>query len=328
MDAFDTQENRFLANGDVSFYYRLYSFNIKSSLDVYKNQNINWSDNFTLFNLRPSILFKQYNWRLRAGLNMYASSDTSNGFRFAPEVDFDLHLFDDILVLNLGTDSRLNRFSYRMLTEENPWLRSDVLPLNTWNPFRLYGGLRGAFSSKLAFNVQVSYTPQIENQFFFVDDTSAGNWNKLTYVTDNVSLFELHGEVTWQNHEKLKVIARADYLGYTTDSQEKAWYVPSLRLSLSGKYNLQEKIGLELTLLTRNRQFYRDFITDDVTGIQSPVSRQLKGIADLNIGAEYRYTKRLSMFLRMQNMLNVRYKRYLNYPTQRFMVLGGLSYLF
>jgi outer membrane receptor protein involved in Fe transport len=230
--------------------------------------------------------------------------------------------------LNLGTDSRINRFSYRILTEENPWLRSDVLPLNTWNPFRLYGGLRGAFSSKLAFNVQVSYTPQIENQYFFVDDTSAGNWNKLTYVTDNVSLFEVHGEITWQNSEKLKLIARTDYLGYTTDSQEKAWYVPSLRLSLSGKYNLQDKIGLELTLLTRNRQFYREFLTDDLTGVQSPVSKQLKGIADLNIGAEYRYTKRLGMFIRMQNILNVRYKRYLNYPTQRFMLLGGLNYLF
>ncbi|MEX1188578.1 MAG: hypothetical protein WED33_04925 [Bacteroidia bacterium] len=327
-DAFDAQENRFNAKGDVSFFYRLYSFNIKAALDVYKNQNAVWDDNFTLFNLRPQILFKQNNWRLRAALNMFASSDTSNGFRLAPEIDFDLHLFEDILILNVGTDSRLNRFSYRTLTEQNPWLISDILPLNTWNPFRLYGGLRGAFSSFLAFNVNVSYTPSIENQFFFVNDTSEGNWNKLNYVRDNASLFEVHGEITWQNHEKLRIIAKADYIGYSPDKELKAWYVPSLRLSLGAKYNLQEKISLDLAILTFNRQFYRDFITDDITGIETAVARELKGIADVNLGAEYRYTKRLSMFVKLNNMLNVRYKRFSNYPTQRFMALGGISYMF
>ena len=328
MDAFYAQENRFNVKGDVSFFYRLYSFNIKAALDVYKNQNAVWEYNFTLFNLRPQILFKQNNWRLRAALTMYASSDTSNGFRLAPEVDFDLHLFEDILILNVGTDSRLHRYSYRTLTEQNPWLISDIQPLNTWNPFRLYAGLRGAFSSFLAFNAGVSYTPAIENQYFFVNDTSEGNWNKLTYANDNTSLFEVHGEITWQNHEKLRVIARADYLGYGTDKELKAWYVPSFRMSLGAKYNLQEKISLDFAVLTFNRQFYRDFITDDVSGLEVAVAKELKGVAYINLGAEYRYTKRLSMFLKLNNILNVRYKRFSNYPTQRFMALGGVSYMF
>ena len=327
MDAFEAQENRFQAAGDVSFFYRLYSFNVKTGLDVYKNQNAIWDDNMTIFQLRPQILFKQNKWRLKAALNLYASSDSSNGFRFAPELDFDLHLYENIVLLNLGTDSRLKRVSYRTLTEENPWLISDILPLNTWSPYRFYAGLRGAFSSHLAFNARVAYSPQIENQYFFVNDTSEGNWNKLTTVTDNVSLLEVNGEITWQNHEKIRLIARADYRGYTMDSQLKAWYVPSLRMSFGAKYNLKDKITIEAAVLTYNRQFYRDFISDS-TGLTVPVSRQLDGYIDVNLGAEYRYTKRLSMFVKLNNMLNTRYKRYVNYPTQRFMALGGISYLF
>lgn len=328
MDDFEAQENRFNALGDVSFFYKLYSFNVKAALDVYKNQNAVWEDNFTLFNLRPQILFKQNSWRLRAAMNMFASSDTLNSFKLAPEIDFDLHLFEDILILNLGTDSRLKRHSYRQLIAENPWLISDILPLNTWSPFRLYGGLRGAFSSHLAFNVNVSYTPSVENMYFFVNDTSEGNWNKLNYVTDNPSLFEVNGEITWQKHEKIRVIAKVDYLGYAMDKELKAWYVPSLRLSLGGKYNLQDKISLNLAVITFNRQFYRDFITDGVTGFEQTVARQLDGITDINLGAEYRYTKRLGLFLQLNNILNVRYKRFSNYPTQRFMALGGVSFLF
>jgi len=111
------------------------------------------------------------------------------------------------------------------------------------------------------------------------------------------------------------------------DSQLKAWYVPSLRMSFGAKYNLKDKITIEAAVLTYNRQFYRDFISDS-TGLTVPVSRQLDGYIDVNLGAEYRYTKRLSMFVKLNNMLNTRYKRYVNYPTQRFMALGGISYLF
>jgi hypothetical protein len=301
---------------------------VKAGLDVYKNQNAVWSDNMTIFQLRPQITFSQPKWRLKAAINMYATSDSSNGFKVAPEVDFDLHLYENIIILNAGTDSRLQRYSYRNLTERNPWLISDILPLNTWSPFRLYAGLRGSISSKMAFNARVSFTPSIDNQFFFVNDTSAGNLNKLTYVVDNASLLEVNGEITWQMHEKIRLIAKADYLGYTPDKELKAWHVPSLRMSYGGKYNLRDKIWINAALLTYNKQFYRDFIKDDVNGEIKTVTKQLKGIADINLGAEYRYTKLLGMFIQLNNILNVRYERYKNYPTQRFNVMAGVSYMF
>jgi len=327
-DHYKAQENAFKAAGDVSFYYKTYDLNIKSGLDVYKNQNAAWTDNMTIFQLRPQITFSQPKWRLKAAINMYATSDSSNGFKLAPEVDFDLHLYENIIILNAGTDSRLQRYSYRSLTERNPWLISDILPLNTWSPFRLYAGLRGSISSKMAFNTRVSYTPSIDNQFFFVNDTSAGNLNKLTYVTDNASLLEVNGEITWQMHEKIRIIAKADFLGYTPDKELKAWHVPTLRMSYGGKYNLKDKIWINAAVLTYNKQYYRDFIVDDNTGEIKTVAKELKGIVDVNLGAEYRYTKLLGMFVQLNNIINVRYERYKNYPMQRFNVMAGVSYIF
>jgi hypothetical protein len=327
-DHYKAQENAFKMAGDVSFYYKTYDFNVKAGLDVYKNQNAVWSDNMTIFQLRPQITFSQPKWRLKAAINMYATSDSSNGFKVAPEVDFDLHLYENIIILNAGTDSRLQRYSYRSLTERNPWLISDILPLNTWSPFRLYAGLRGSISSKMAFNARVSYTPSIDNQFFFVNtaDSSGNLLNKLTYVVDNASLLEVNGEITWQMHEKIRLIAKADFLGYTPDKELKAWHVPSLRMSYGGKYNLRDKIWINAALLTYNKQFYKGYIYGN--NEVKEVVYQLKGIADINLGAEYRYTKLLGMFIQLNNILNVRYERYKNYPTQRFNVMAGVSYMF
>jgi hypothetical protein len=326
-DKFKAQENAFKAAGDVSFYFKTYDFNVKGGLDIYKNQNAVGSSNMTIFNLRPQITFSQPNWRLKAAINMYATSDSSYGFKLIPEVDFDLHLYENIIILNAGTDSRLKRITYKTLTENNPWLISDILPVNTWSPFRLYAGLRGSVSSKMAFNVRASFTPSIENQVFFVNDTNLGNLNKLTYVTDNPSLFEVNGEVTWQLHEKIRFIAKADFLGYTRDNEVKAWHTPTLRMSYGGKYNLRDKIWINLALLTYNKQYYRDFIYGE-SKVAQPISEKLKGIADMNLGAEYRYTKLLGMFVQLNNIFNVRYERYKNYPMQRFNVMAGVSYTF
>jgi hypothetical protein len=326
-DKFKAEENAFKVAGDVSFYFKTYDFNVKGGLDIYKNQNAVGSNNMTIFNLRPQITFSQPKWRLKAAVNIYATSDTSYGFKLIPEVDFDLHLYENIIILNAGTDSRLKRITYKNLTENNPWLISDILPVNSWSPFRLYAGLRGSVSSKMAFNVRASFTPSIENQVFYLNDTSLGNLNKLTYVTDNASLFEVNGEITWQLYEKIRIIAKADFLGYTPDNELKAWHTPTLRMSYGGKYNLRDKIWINAALLTYNKQYYRDFIYGEA-GVVQTISRELKGIADMNLGAEYRYTKLLGMFVQLNNIFNVRYERFKNYPTQRFNVMAGVSYTF
>ena len=67
--------------------------------------------------------------------------------------------------------------------------------------------------------------------------------------------------------------------------------------------------------------------TTNSTG-KKVVSKQLKGIFDANIGAEYRYTKRLGFFISFNNIANFRYYRWSNYPTKRFSLMGGLSYSF
>jgi outer membrane receptor protein involved in Fe transport len=149
----------------------------------------------------------------------------------------------------------------------------------------------------------------------------------MVVVYDNPSLFEFNGEVFWQKSDKMKLSARADYLGYSADVQQKPWHIPSLRLSVAGAYKIKDKIKLSASVHSINRQFAR-VITSDTLGLPNIRQEELKGIVDVNVGAEYRYSKRIGMFLQLNNILNTRYYRYMHYPLQRFNALGGITLSF
>ena len=57
-------------------------------------------------------------------------------------------------------------------------------------------------------------------------------------------------------------------------------------------------------------------------------SKELDGVFDINLNFEYRYTKKLSAFIQLNNITSSPYKKWDDYPTQRFGVLGGLTYSF
>ncbi len=109
----------------------------------------------------------------------------------------------------------------------------------------------------------------------------------------------------------------------------RAWYIPQVQITLSGNYNLQDKLVIKADFFYLDNQFAKTFASDttNITG-KKVVAKELKGIFDANIGAEYRYNKKLGFFLNFNNIANYRYYRWSNYPTQRFSLMGGLSYSF
>jgi outer membrane receptor protein involved in Fe transport len=53
----------------------------------------------------------------------------------------------------------------------------------------------------------------------------------------------------------------------------------------------------------------------------------LNGWGDMNLEAEYRYSKMLSFFARFNNIANQRYYRWERYPTQKLSFMIGLTFI-
>ena len=54
----------------------------------------------------------------------------------------------------------------------------------------------------------------------------------------------------------------------------------------------------------------------------------LNFIIDANLGIEYRYSKRISAFVQLNNFASQSYQRWYNAPVQQFQVMGGVTFRF
>ena len=66
-------------------------------------------------------------------------------------------------------------------------------------------------------------------------------------------------------------------------------------------------------------------LEDDVTVENNQMAKSLGLIADINLGLEYRYNKRISAFIQMNNIASQRYNRWYNHPVQIFQFMGGIT---
>jgi outer membrane receptor protein involved in Fe transport len=55
---------------------------------------------------------------------------------------------------------------------------------------------------------------------------------------------------------------------------------------------------------------------------------EIDPMVDLNLGVEYRYSKVLSGFITLNNILGQRYYHWYNYPSYRFNMMLGITYSF
>ena len=116
---------------------------------------------------------------------------------------------------------------------------------------------------------------------------------------------------------------RANYYVYNMTTELFPWHKPSYDFSLAANYNIQNKILLKAEFITYGSSKVPVW---DEKGVLSP--QTIKAWVDLNIGVEYRYRKKLGLFVNFNNITATRYYRWYNYPTYRFNVMAGLSYVF
>jgi hypothetical protein len=137
-----------------------------------------------------------------------------------------------------------------------------------------------------------------------------------------VRLINIHGDLNYIVKENLKFTLSGDYNNYTPTNQLKVWYHPNMEISLTGQYIFKKSFIFNAMFTYLGAQF----APVNIGGTETV--KTINGYPDLNIGFEYTYTRVLSVFINVNNIANVSYQRWLNYPTQGFNVLGGIRLAF
>lgn len=318
LDFYKVNENSVSAHSITKGYYDKQLITVGANLDFYNTRNSVDTMNNTIVNVQPSVAFSGTKWRVNVGVSATGDFSKNSKFYFYPTVDFNFNVFQNIIIPYAGIGGGLLRNSYKVLSDMNPFISPTAQLLNTNRKIEVYGGLRGTVESNTSYNLKANWST-IENMPFFETDRSDLLQNKFSVVYDKVTLLNLSGELGYQKSEKLILFAKGDYYHYTTTNEKHAWYKPEVKITLSSHYSLRNKIIVKGDVFFIGKQLAKTYTSSDVL-----VAKELKGIVDINLGLEYKYSKLFNLFVNFNNIGAFRYYRWNNYPTQRFLFMGGL----
>ena len=296
--------------------------------DFYNHKLPNDTFNDVIVKLNP--YFETHGKKWAADIGLAATVDIYTGesakFYFHPQLNAQFDIYENIIIPYVGINGGLQKNSLRSLSNENPFITSVINYKNSNTKVNVFGGLKGNLSSKTSYDAKASYSIVDSMHFFVIDYTEKGTLNnQYKVIYDNTNLFSVSGQFKYQYKEKINFIAKGNYYLYKTKNLQRAYHKPDYDITLSTVYNLKSKIILKADVFVIGNQFALTQVENNFKYTTEP--KLMKGIVDVNVGAEYRYSKMLSFFVNFNNIANTRYYRWEKYPSQRFNLMAGLTFI-
>ena len=324
---YNYKSEKFYAN--LGTHLNNYRFGVEDSIFSLAMDSGRFRTN-TIIDFRPGVLTQLMDNRFKLDLGFSVALDIGEETKFFiyPQAEIKYSLFNDIFIPFAGIKGGLSQNSFSSLSQTNQFLAPSVRLLNENNPYDIYVGFKGTLSKRMGFNANVSFK-KITNKAFFVTDTMSSLRNKFGLLYDTLNHTRIEASLFYQLDEKLKIDGLARFNSYETKNQAYAWNLPVLEFQLRAAYNLFDKFMFNLDghIETGRKALVYEMI-EEAQEIDGQYYLGLGGIIDFNLGVSYRYNKRVTAFLQLNNMLSQRYNDWYNYPVQPIQVMGGVSFRF
>lgn len=283
----------------------------------------------TVVNLKPTITttLKDNRFKAKIGLDLVIDGATDKvRAHLYPIAELKFSMFNDIFIPYIGLRGGLKQGTFKSLTSDNEFLLPNINMRNEHTPIDFYGGFKGTLSKRMSFNIGANFA-RVKNMALFVTDTTFSLGNKFDVLYDTATVATIEGSISYQLQEKFKVDLLARYNSYSLLNNSYAWNRPALELMVRGSYNLFDKFLFNLDFkMEQGRRALVYEAGEDVVIENDQLVKTLNLIADANFSVEYRYNKRISAFVQLNNIASQRYMRWNNAPVQSFQVLGGVTF--
>ncbi|MCB0761608.1 MAG: TonB-dependent receptor [Flavobacteriales bacterium] len=314
--------NTELYNADFHFNYNQFQY-----LD--RETQLPTTYNNAILGVVPRIKTIREKLKVEVGAGIFVDLRGDHPLHFYPKAQASYSLFDDLFIPYIGIDGNLNRTTYKTVTMDNPFIVTDPELKSVSEKFTGYGGLRGVVTNNASFNIRAAYS-LYDDFLYYVNDSTFSPGSQFVLQYDDLNVLNITGEITVNKTDRLKLLVRGDYYIYTTGVEAHPWNQPATRFTFSGTYNLQDKFNIVAEVYTVGKRKFKSLSpVQDVDPEQDgSYIVDLKGYADANLAVEYRYTKRLSAFVRFNNFLATKYQRWYGYRVQPFNAMLGATYSF
>lgn len=344
-DAFGSAENRFVAKPSLEFDIVEQKIRTDFVLDyssgsfdqTYSGGN-SFKYGFTNIGFIPSIKINKGDLSMNVGAAFFYSAAQKAGeskFFIYPQVTGAFKLVGDLMVFYAGLEGTLQQNSYHDFVQQNFFVSPTLGVAPTDQKYDVYAGLKGKLASSVSYNIRGSYKNEDGKALFKSNgyDDSNGNTDGFTFgnsfnvVYDKVKTISFFGELKADFSKNISFGINGTFSSFSTIAEKEAWNLPTIQLAATLDVTITPKwyAGTSLFFVGDRKD---QFVRTSVSGFFPIENITLKSYLDLNAHVGFKFSERLTFFLKGNNLANQEYQRWLSYPVQGLQVLGGASYKF
>ncbi len=351
-DAFGSAENRFFVKPSLDIDVMDEKIKIDFIADYVGGtlaDDTEFPNEYSNFNvgIQPSILYQKDDLSVQLGAGLFYTmgkqgDEKDNKFHVYPQVKASYKVVGDLMIAYAGAEGTLRQNSYADFVSQNPFISPSQIVAPTDQKYDIYVGLKGKLANAVAYNIRGSYMNEDNKSLFLnfnpsvlpgpgADLNGFQYGNSFSVIYDQVQTVSFFGELKADFSKSVTFGINGTFNSYSMENQAEAWNLPQIKVGATLDVDINEKwyagtnvffVGDRKDLVLPNNTF-----VDSGTPFNTEVVT-LKSYFDLNAHVGYKYSERLTGFLKLNNIANQDYQRWVNYNVQGFQFLVGASYKF
>jgi len=278
----------------------------------------------------PYTSISKYGIDFDLGLELHYLSDETP-FEIFPQIKATKELVKDVLLVCGGLRHSEQRFTFKSLSDENPYIHSygtnqailagnAVLQnLKTTDADELYVAMRNVLGKGEVFEGSVAYAT-IENFTHFV---GVYNRDYSRFLVDYGDVKQLHINASYDRdiNNIISLNATANYYNW----DQEVYYKPNFTCAIAAPVNLRNKIKV---IPSVNYMGIRMALHENLMTYDLALPFELPAQFHANLGMYYNYTQNISAYLQLNKLTNSKQDIWNGYREVGFNGLFGLNYSF
>lgn len=259
--------------------------------------------------INPAYRTTADNFSLKVGFRAVFGSDTSSSFYFYPDVLARYKLSEKLEAL-LIVDGDLQTNGLSDVFAQNRYLNDSLVLINTNRQLGIKGGMNFRVSEKFFLEATAGYDV-IKGQPLYYYAANDSSRFDIRY-DDNFGRFLLSVKGLYMLSANSFISSTLNYYVYKEGSQSEAWFLPLRKLEIKAGHEFIPGLDANARLTV-------------LGGIKAPLAIQPATVTDqqeyinqdpifdLGMDVSYEIKENLEVFGQLDNILNQRYERYMNY---------------
>ena len=321
---FNSQNGKNRLGLELSMQNMMYRSDITSTI-------INVWDAYTVFSMNPYYSIEREKWNVRLGVKSSFSFVHGRPFNPSPDISAEWKAVPKWLDFYAGVGGGYNVNTLDEMFKENRFLHSDLRVKDTYTPVSAYFGIKVKPVYNLLLDAYVNYR-YIDNQYFFINkDYSAVAGTVLANPNDSIiysnrfnviysaaSLVKVGLRANYNIRNLINIQLKGAYNGWTVYDTDMAWNMPKFEADLAADWRFNRNLSFSGNMFFESERYAK----------LGDLIMTMKPKVDVNIGASYSYLNWLTVFAKVNNILNNRYENFYGYKVQGLNILAGAAISF